>query len=250
MLLALVSPVSAVAALEDCALPTITFTSPAPLATDVPLDAVPAGLIDPGGCGTTEWTVTLTDAGTGAVVASATQDLSEGWLIEADPGEDLSPDTTYTLRFEPGAGGGEPVEVGFTTGTSHAAGLTGTPTLGAPTASWERATRTLYVAAETTAAGSADGDTVLALAVDGTDGAWRSATGDTQWMSAWITVGSAPARACASVRQRDVAGRWTEGAEACAAPEIIEETAGGCFSGRTPTMALLLGAFALTRKRR
>lgn len=228
----------------DCALPTIAFTSPAPLATDVPIDAVPAGLIEAGNCGSTTWTATLLLGET--VIATAESDTTSR-LIEVDPGGDLEPNTTYVLRFEPGPGGGEQVDIGFTTGEGTTTGLVGAPSVDAVVASWSESQRETTAGANTIASSAAEGDTILALTVDGADVDWRAASGDVQYMSTFVAANRAPSEVCVGARQRDMAGRWTDAEEVCLAPEVVEDETTGC-GGRAVGLLVFVAFFA--RKRR
>ncbi|MDP2306151.1 MAG: Ig-like domain-containing protein [Pseudomonadota bacterium] len=260
-LVALVSPASAepsadlAAAPESCAQTRVWVTSPAPLATDVPVDALPAGLVTEGSCGAAAWTGTLIDAATGATVVSVTHVITDGQLIEVDPGADLAPNTTYTLRFEPTDGGGELTEIGFTTGSSAAVGLDGGPTVESALATWSTS-GFLSLQAEVGVAGSADGASIVTFAIEGEeDLEWTSADGPTtiQLFAPSLVMAEAPDEVCIVARQRDIAGLWSESPSDCVAPEIVRERSGGCFNATrgAPTGGLLglLLAVSLARRK-
>ncbi len=252
-------PSADVAAPEDCGGTTVYVTSPPPLATDVPIDVVPAGLLEAGGCGGASWVATLVNAGTGAEIARVEHPEGDGSLIEVDPGGPLDPETTYTLRFEPTDGSGELVEIGFTTGTDTAAGLDGGPTLESALVTWSR-NSPMVIQAEINVAASADGATIVTFGVeDGGDIAYTSATGPTTVrLTGFTDDGPAepPEEVCVVARQRDIAGRWTDAPSDCVAPEIVRDTdSGGCFNVTrgAPTgglLGLLLAAGLARRKSR
>ena len=135
------------------------------------------------------------------------------------------------FRSEPTDGGGEVSEVGFTTGEGHAAGLVGAPSVDAAVAEWTAMDGVLLAGANTIAADSEDGETILALTVDGVDRNWRSASGDVAYLSSSF-VSAQPSEVCVGARQRDVAGRWTDAEEACVTASILwnapEDEGFGC----------------------
>jgi len=259
MLLALASLALAdvAAAPTSCLPPTVFVTSPAPLATNVPVDAVPAALLSAGDCGGQEWTGVLIDAGTGAEVASVHHAVADGRIIEVDPGVDLSPDTTYTLRFSPDDGSGEITEIGFTTGAGTAAGLDGGPTVESAAVVYDTSSTWISFQVEAGMAGSADGPTIVAFGIEGEESlGWTSASGPTTVLLAAqsLDFAEAPEEVCVTARQRDIAGRWSESPSDCVAPEIVRSQGGGCnVAGGTPIsglFGLLLAAVLARRARR
>ncbi len=243
---------------EQCAVVQVSVTSPAPLATGVPVDVMPAALLSAGGCGSQSWQVTLVDASTGATVATAAHAESDGKLIELELGGDLAPETTYTFRIEPLDGVGELAEIGFTTGTGTTVGLDGAPAILSSAASWSEDVAVTTVQVEIDVAPAAEGASIVAFGGrDEGDLAWTSATGPTTvLLQGSRSDGSAPAKVCLTARQRDLAGRWTVSDEDCVAPEVIASPGGGCFGGgsresTTPALGgLLLAAGLLRRSRR
>jgi hypothetical protein len=241
----------------DCGGTRVYVTSPPPLATDVPIDVLPAGLLEEGRCSTEPWLATLVHAGTGEEIARVTHGVADGALIEVDPGGPLEPETTYTLHFEPEGGIGEVVEIGFTTGTGTAAGLDGGPTLESALVSWSR-NSPMVIQAEINVAASADGATIVTFGVeDGGDIAYTSATGPTTVRLTGLTADAPaepPEEVCVVARQRDIAGRWTDAPSDCVSPEIVRDTeGGGCFNVTrgAPTgglLGILLVAAGLARR--
>ncbi len=249
-------PTDDVAAPEECAQTEVWATSPAPLATGVPVDTVPAGLVAAGNCGA--WTATLSVPATAEVVATVTHGDADGLLIEVDPGGDLDPDTTYTLRFEAVDGGGESSEIGFTTGTGRAAGLDGGPTVESAIVAVDPDGRA-QVQAEITAAGSSDGATIVALAIEGEDAAidLTSVSGPaTVQLIGFHTFPEVPDEVCVVARQRDVAGNWADSPSDCVAPQLQAGSEScGCAEDRESTdvaasaLVLLFAGFARRRRR-
>jgi hypothetical protein len=245
------------AAPTSCLPPTVFVTLPAPLATNVPVDAVPAALLSAGDCGGQDWTGVLIDAGTGAEVVSVTHSVADGRVIEVDPGADLAPDTTYTLRFSPNDGSGELTEIGFTTGTGTSAGLDGGPMVESAAVVYDTSTAGLSFQVEAGMAGSEDGPTIVAFGVEGEDPLdWTSATGPAIVLlsaESW-DFAEAPEEVCVTVRQRDITGAWSESPSDCVAPEIVRSEGGGCnVAGGSPIsglFGLLLAAGLVRRARR
>lgn len=240
---------------EDCGGTMVTVTSPAPLATGVPIDVVPAGILSPGGCDTDVWVITLTDASTGEEIASATQSEADALLLEVDPGRTLDPETTYTVRFEPTGGSGEVVEIGFTTGTATAAGLDGAPSIADAVVTWQPNLQ-MIIGAEVTAAASSDGPTIITVAAEGEDGShFTSVSGPSAVWHTGVTDSPTepPEEVCIVGRQRDIAGNWSESPAVCVAPEIIRDSSGGCVNVTrgAPTGGLLglLLAVGLARRK-
>ncbi|MFN7145662.1 MAG: hypothetical protein ACK4YP_17935, partial [Myxococcota bacterium] len=97
----------------DCGVAEVWATTPAPLATDVPIDAVPGGLVRDGSCGGSI-VGTLSIPATGETVVTGDFSVGDDGLVALDPGGDLLPNTTYAMTFEAGDGGASPTEVGFT----------------------------------------------------------------------------------------------------------------------------------------
>lgn len=233
----------------------VSATTPPPLATGVPLDAVPAGLVRDGSCGGSV-TATLSIPSTGAVVASVDQSVDSDRLVEVDPGGDLLPDTTYALTFEPGDG--TPTEIGFTTGSGRAAGLDGPPSVVSAIVHIG-ADGTTQVQAEVDVAGSSDGESVVALSLRGRDEAIDfSLAGEERIQLAGFTFIEALAEdeVCLVAKQRDIAGAWTSSEPFCVAPELEPVKERGCGFDRAskpvPTEAAALGLllFGLRRRRR
>lgn len=243
--------------MQECGYMSVSVTSPAPLATGVPIDVVPAALLTGQSCGSQSWLVTLVDASTGDEVAAITHVEDDGALIEIDLGADLAPDTTYPVRFEPLDGLGEHVEIGFTTGSGTTVGLDGAPTVESAAAAWSRE-GVLTVQAEIGVAASVDGPSIVAFALEGGDDlAYTSATGPTfARLSGFTFASEAPAEVCVVARQRDLAGRWAESDADCVVPEVVasDTDGGGCFApsgGRTtPALAGLLFLAGLARRPR
>lgn len=230
-------------------------TLPAPLAADVPVDAVPVGLLT-GSCGDS-WTATLSIPLTGEEVAVYEHTNEDGILIDVAPGAELTSGTTYALRFE--SGWGEASEIGFTVGEGRVAGLDGGPTVVSASVVWQDGVAS--VQAEVTAADSADGDTVIALAIEGQEAlldATISGGGETSLLSGGVAIDEAPEQVCVVARQRDLAGVWTEAPADCVAPEIVSGGGDGCGcdtpGGEPPPVAVAAGLVflgaGLRRRRR
>lgn len=231
---------------EPCGDSKVYVTSPAPVATDVPLDVVPAGLLSKESCADGTWKATLLVAATGDEIVSITQAESEGRLLEVDPGAPLEPDTIYTLRFEPTSGGGELVEIGFTTGSGTTVGLDGAPSLESSGATWSQIGREgqLTVQAEINAVASEDGATIVAFGVEGQqDLDYTSVTGPATVLLTGFagSTPEAPDQVCIVARQRDMAGAWTESEPDCTSPDTVRNESGGCLNATrgAPTGGLL-----------
>ncbi|MDP2313880.1 MAG: hypothetical protein Q8P41_13315 [Pseudomonadota bacterium] len=240
------------AAPEDCGMTSVWVTSPAPLATDVPVDVVPAALVTESSCGAASWTATLIDASTGAEVVSVTHAVGDGQLIEVDPGADLSPETTYTLRFEPDDGGGELTEIGFTTGSGTTVGLDGAPVVASTQATWSEESGLTLLSVQVEVASAAEGQSIVTFGSrGGEDLAWTSSAGPaTVLLQGSNADASAPSKVCITARQRDYAGNWTESEEDCVAPEIVNARSGCNVVGGAPIGGLLGLALAVGLARR
>lgn len=249
----LLAPAFADAEMAPCESSSVQATSPAPLATGVPVDAVPAGLVSWGGCGEVTWELDLSIPSTGVVVGSATLTAQGASILEVDPGFDLEPETTYRMAFTPISGDGVASEVAFTTGAGNTSvGLDGGPEVIGAEVSWSHNGSTV-IQAELVAAPSEDGDTFIALGVDGIDGdlGVTTASGAAEvFLTGFANFAEAPDEVCVLARQRDIAGQWTESPTDCVAPDI-EPVVAGCnvAPGGLTWIGGLLGLVAIARRR-
>ena len=229
----------------------VNATMPAPMAVGVPIDAVPAGLLVSGGCGSVNWEAELSIPATGEVIATATLATDTRAVIEVDPGGELLPDTTYRLAFTPLEGDGMASEVAFTTGSALSVGLDGGPVVTEAAASWSRDGSTV-VQAGILAAPSADGDTFITLAVEEVDGDLSAdvATGAEElFLTGFTNIVPAPETLCVVARQRDIAGVWTDSPSDCVATEIDPIVSCDTTSGAMSAIGVLVGLAALARRR-
>lgn len=229
----------------------VNATMPAPMAVDVPIDAVPAGLLVGGGCGSVNWEAELSIPSTGEVIGTATLSTDSRAVIEVDPGGELLPDTTYRLAFTPLEGDGMASEVAFTTGTGLSVGLDGGPVVTRAEASWSRDGSTV-IQGDLLAAASADGDTFIALAAEGIDGdlSVDAATGAEEvFLTGFTTIEAAPEELCVFARQRDIVGVWTDSPTDCVATAIDPIVSCDTTSGAMSALGVLVGLAALARRR-
>jgi MYXO-CTERM domain-containing protein len=230
----------------------VTDTVPGSGAADVPVDVRPAVTFGPS-CGALQgWTITLADAD-GAEVASTSADVStvfETNLVELFPEADLAPLSGYSLTITPDDS--EAVTLGFTTGETTVAGLTGAPTVTAKPAIYDDKTRGLSV--ELRIVPATDPDQLSVLQVRDADGTLPiqsfvlPGTGEVERTVAWVDLDE-PGELCLEVRQFDGAGVATEWASA----ECVAVGAGcGCASGGAGAglLGLLVAPLLLLRRRR
>lgn len=99
---------------STCGAPTFAASLPAAGAVDVPIDVIPTVLFSSGGCGLFGWSASLLDsAGQGLMDFEVLGEQRNNVIVaQFDLGDDLLPDTAYTLRLV----GYDTVDIPFTTG--------------------------------------------------------------------------------------------------------------------------------------
>jgi len=220
-------------------------------AVDVPIDAVPAVLVDSYCSGLQSEVAVVLSTDDGAVVHE------EGWTATSEAPlhrlqglPALSPEAGYLLAVD-SADGTIHYEAAFTSGVESAAALEGAPFLsfvGAPV--WARGETSLQV--EVTPVADPDGLGFVGVAFtespEEAAAAWLVGEGGPTEAHASRLDEAAPDEVCVVPVQWDAAGRRVAGEEVCQAVEAsLCSTAGGASAS---AVAAALALVALGRRRR
>lgn len=225
--------------------------APAAGATDVPIDAVPAVLVDSSCSGLESELAVVLSTDDGAVVhEEAWTASSEAPLHRLQGLDALLPEAGYLLAVDSDDGTIH-YEAAFTTGVESATALEGAPSLGfvdAPV--WSRGETSLQVEVSSVADPDGLGFVGVAFADSPEEAAtaWLVGEGGSTEAHAQRLDEAAPDEVCVVPVQWDAAGRRVAGEKVCQAVEAsLCSTAGGASAS---AVAAALGLVALGRRRR
>ncbi len=245
----LISPAHAISGCDDSS-PVASL--PASGATDVPLDVKPLFVFWVSDCQDNGWTATLSREDDGSTISLIDAHISAD-VIELPVVGPLSPNTAYVLTVA-SDGSSNTSTVTFTTGESLAEPHAGVPAISGALAGWSE--QFDMILANAVIAPVEGTESLIQVAEDDeghiTFPITEVSTMEAPFAYSWATpLAERPAEWCLSVRQRDIAGDWTEGDDWCAEiarPHIF----GGCSaSPHAPsTFGLLVGIAALLSRRR
>lgn len=233
------------------------LAQPADGEVGVPVDAMPAVAFNRSDCGSGDYTLTLTTADDGAIVATTTGSVVTG-LLELDAGA-LVPLTAYTLQIDSVAGDVERSFVSFTTGSDPTVAGSRVPEVKELEASWEDGTGLTRLSAVVRYGDEAGADLIARWSF----GAEAAATSEEQVRvespgadRTGDAVGAAstqrpPPDLCLSAGVREYDGSWTDGEPLCA--DVVDESSFTCSTAGAGASALgvvLAGLVAARRRSR
>lgn len=212
---------------EMCAAASPAQTAPMNGATNVPIDVVPAVVFQDNGCGSAEWSLTLTRSDDGEVIALSTE-TPDDFLAELDIGADLEPETTYILTI---TGSTESV-VAFTTGFGSAEPHGLVPQVVEVGSAWDNQLQHVVLTASVQSGAVAGQDLIVQWHTEGAKGGsaltstFFEAAGTEREHTIIAAFGAInqPDQWCLTPSIREVNGTWNDGEPACGAVEDVSDT--------------------------